>query len=108
MASVRKRLRTRACGYGSSAVALVIRLAPRWTFGRALKTGWSALGGAIADAVRQRLAEEGLDGEEVARRCVTSPEVVRSLQAGRIPSSFDLLVRLAVGLGVRLHLDARA
>lgn len=62
----------------------------------------------IAEAVRGRIEEEQLDAEDVARRCATSPEVVRALQAGRVPSSFDLVVRLAVGLGIRVNLDAQA
>lgn len=59
----------------------------------------------IAAAVRERMAQDGADPEDVARRCATSPAVVRSVLAGGVPSSLELVVRLAVGVGVRLRVD---
>lgn len=60
----------------------------------------------IAAAVRERIALDGADLEDVARRCATSPAVVRSVQAGGVPSSFELAVRMGVGVGVRLRVEA--
>jgi len=56
----------------------------------------------ITAAVRKRIAQDGAEPEDVARRCATSPAVVRLVQAGGVPSSLELAVRLAVGVGVRL------
>jgi len=61
----------------------------------------------IAAAVRERIAQDSADPEDVARRCATSAAVVRSLQAGGVPSSLELVMRLAIAVGVRVRLDVQ-
>lgn len=62
----------------------------------------------IAEAVRAAIHRDDLPAQEVARRCGTSRETVVSLLTGNVPSSLELLIKLAVVLGVRVEIDVAA
>lgn len=56
-----------------------------------------ALGLAIAESRRER----GVSAEQLAAETGAEPEDVQALEAGRLDPTYDLLLALAQGLGVR-------
>lgn len=58
----------------------------------------------IAEAIRNTVRAEGIGPEELAKRCATSREAVVSLLAGTVPSSLELVLRMAGALGIEVEI----
>lgn len=58
----------------------------------------------IAQALRIAMKQEGIRPDELAKRCATSREAVASLLAGGVPSSLELLLRMAGAVGITVDI----
>lgn len=58
----------------------------------------------IAWAVRDAVKQQGLRPDELAKRCATSREAVAALLAGTVPSSLELLLRMAGAVGITVDI----
>jgi DNA-binding phage protein len=59
----------------------------------------------IGEAVRSAVLAQGLRAQEVARRCGSSREAVASLLNGDSTPSFELGLRMAISLGMRIKVQ---